>query len=301
MKIFFSAVSSSLSGIIKALLFLVVAFITAWIIKMIVTSLLKRVLPKKLNENNPEFYNSIIAFTSRISYFLVFMLFIPGIFAFMGMEAAVEPVISMMETMVGFVPNLIVAFVIIFIGTELSRLCGTIVAGLIKSAKLEESVSKMIPARKKEVPIAKICSAVTEFLVLVIFIIQAMDVLNLKILDGIGGAVIGYLPHILGAVLILFGCFALDSVIDKALSKKGYLGLSMLAKVIIYVVGVFMILSQLRIAETIVNSVFIIIIAAIATAFAIAFGIGGRDFAHRVLGHFESSLKSQKLLDEHKQ
>ena len=42
-------------------------------------------------------------------------------------------------------------------------------------------------------------------------------------------------------------------------------------------------ITQLGIARTLVDSTFILVIAAVAVAFAISFGIGGRDFAKAVL------------------
>lgn len=46
-----------------------------------------------------------------------------------------------------------------------------------------------------------------------------------------------------------------------------------------------MVLNELGIAKEIVNTAFILIVAALATAFAISFGIGGRDFARKAMDH----------------
>lgn len=53
-----------------------------------------------------------------------------------------------------------------------------------------------------------------------------------------------------------------------------------------------MILEQLHIAQTIVNAGFIIILGAAGLAVALAFGLGGRDFAARQLN------KADKAIDE---
>ena len=55
-----------------------------------------------------------------------------------------------------------------------------------------------------------------------------------------------------------------------------------------YCLAVFMTLNQLGIATSIVNSAFIIILGAAAAAFAIAFGLGGREFAGNVLHKLEN-------------
>ena len=48
-----------------------------------------------------------------------------------------------------------------------------------------------------------------------------------------------------------------------------------------------MVLSELGIAKNIVNTAFVLIVAALAIAFAISFGIGGKEFAGRTLKKLE--------------
>ena len=55
-----------------------------------------------------------------------------------------------------------------------------------------------------------------------------------------------------------------------------------------------MVLNQLGIATKIVNSAFVIILAALGVAFAIAFGIGGRDFAKKTLDDASKKLEENK-------
>ena len=65
-------------------------------------------------------------------------------------------------------------------------------------------------------------------------------------------------------------------------------------KIGILVIGAFMVLNQLGIATKIVNSAFVIILAALGVAFAIAFGIGGRDFAKKTLDDASKKLEENK-------
>ena len=97
----------------------------------------------------------------------------------------------------------------------------------------------------------------------------------------------GYLPNILAAVLILPGCFVCNTMVQKALQKKSRRSAALFCKCGIYAVGGIMILNELGIAAEIVNMVFIILITAFALAFAIAFGIGGRESAGRFLRKLE--------------
>lgn len=117
----------------------------------------------------------------------------------------------------------------------------------------------------------------------VFFIVESFSVLHLSVLTNIGNAIIGYMPYILASALILLACYVCDGLAGKALLKENHTVLAMVSRVAIYTVGIFMVLSELGIAKEIVNTAFILIIAALAVAFAISFGIGGRDFAGKIL------------------
>ena len=84
-----------------------------------------------------------------------------------------------------------------------------------------------------------------------------------------------------------------SSMVEKALRKNGMSTYAVVAKVAIIVVGVFMILSQLGIATAIVNDAFILLVAAVAVAFAIAFGIGGKEFAAKTLKKLEEKKEDK--------
>ena len=54
-----------------------------------------------------------------------------------------------------------------------------------------------------------------------------------------------------------------------------------------------MALNQLGIATDIVNKAFVLIVGAVAVAFAIAFGLGGRDFASKQLDKLEKTVDNE--------
>ena len=63
-----------------------------------------------------------------------------------------------------------------------------------------------------------------------------------------------------------------------------------MVKTIILVIGAFITLYQLGVAPALINAAFIILLGAVGVAFAIAFGMGGRDFAARTMKKFEQKL-----------
>ena len=78
-----------------------------------------------------------------------------------------------------------------------------------------------------------------------------------------------------------------SSLAEKALADAKQPGLARGCKAGIYSIGVFMVLSELGIAPRLVNAVFILAAAALAIAFALSFGLGGRAFAEHLLKKLE--------------
>src|SRR5699024_4247436 len=121
--------------------------------------------------------------------------------------------------------------------------------------------------------------------VLIIFFLaaQALYVIKLDFLVGIATAITAYLPYVLSAVLILGVAFILANIVQKVLlnllSGPATGILAGFAKYTIVVLSVFMALTQLGIATTIVSSAFILVLGGLALAFGLAFGLGGKEFA----------------------
>ena len=126
--------------------------------------------------------------------------------------------------------------------------------------------------------------------------------LFLLMLTGILSAVIAYIPMIIKSLVIaaiaFFGAMFLESFLKKSMPKAKMI--PGLAKALVYVIAGFMILSQLDFATTIVNSAFVITLCALAIAFAIAFGIGGKDFAKKTLDMIEVKKPEAKDDEENK-
>jgi uncharacterized protein ygxB len=62
----------------------------------------------------------------------------------------------------------------------------------------------------------------------------------------------------------------------------------------ILVLGGFMVLNQLTIAPVIINSAFILLVTALALAFALSFGLGDCDFASNLLNKISLGEKEKK-------
>ena len=193
--------------------------------------------------------------------------------------------------MISYLPNvLLYAIAIVIIGAliaEMRKLLADILSGVGTDALFKKLLR--LKNQTAELSISKIGEIVSIFLIL-LFVVEGVNVLNLEVLRFVGEAIIAYLPLAISAIIILgaalFAAYWVESLILNRFSGSKLLAWA--AKAAIIVLAVFMTLNQLGIATSIVNSAFIIILGAIAVAFAIAFGIGGREFAGNVLQQLEN-------------
>jgi small-conductance mechanosensitive channel len=192
-----------------------------------------------------------------------------------------------------FLPNLLGFIVILIVGYVIAR----VVAGITGKAleklgldrRLHESeahnyVEKVLPGASPSKGIA----AVVFWLVFAFFIVAAIGALQIPAVTTFMNQVLAYLPNVIVAILI----FVIASIIAGAVAAAAtrLMGDTPTGKVVagvvpalVMVIAMFMILNQLHIAEQIVTIAFAATMFALALGLALAFGLGGRDVARRLL------------------
>jgi hypothetical protein len=116
----------------------------------------------------------------------------------------------------------------------------------------------------------------------------ALDALGIQALDDFVGTVWAYIPNVIAAFLIFLVAAALAAGIGALVAKT--MGdtttgrvVGTVVPILIMAIAGFMILDQLKIAETIVTITYASLMGAIALGMALAFGLGGREVAARML------------------
>lgn len=146
-------------------------------------------------------------------------------------------------------------------------------------------------AKDRSIDLAKVIGTVAQALIVLFFTVEALYVVNLRILNTIGQAIIQYLPFLFSAVLILGAGLFLANVLANWIENNTNSKISaILIKSVIITFAIFMTLDQLHFATNIVNKAFLLILGGLMVAFAISFGIGGREFARNCLEKLEEKL-----------
>lgn len=294
-------------SLIAAILYLVLAWVLATVVKNIIVKglgklgleewLQKRGLIQSAESGKGS--DGFIQTLGKIAYFIIFILFLPAVFSALNMNSVVAPISEMMTSILNYLPTLLVAAILLVLGLFIAKLVGNLVGNLLRSinaSKFNHYVNFGQNENLIDIPAAT--AWIVRVLIGLFFVVEALSILNLDILNTIGAAVIGYLPLVLSAAIILTLGFIGGNILSKVIVKSTGNNLAAeIVKYLVIIVAVFMTLDQLNFAQSIVNVAFLLILGAVAVAFAIAFGIGGRSFAERQLSKFENKVKS----DNHNQ
>lgn len=233
---------------------------------------------------------------STVVYVLIFVPILATALDTLGVAALSKPIVALLDQVVSFIPNLVTAVLLLVIGGFLAKLIGNLVEKLLETSGINQ-YSKYLSFDEKTAnySLSKVIANLVRCVLGVFFLVQAIAVLNLEVLNAIGFSIIAFLPAIISSLLILaiavIGGNILADFFGKVTNNKF---LAELVRYGLIVLAVFMTLDQLGIAQTIVQSAFTIILSALAVAFALAFGLGGRDFAAKQLDKLDKTINKDK-------
>ncbi|WYP27128.1 mechanosensitive ion channel [Alkalihalobacillus sp. FSL W8-0930] len=236
-----------------------------------------------------------------LSNIVMFVLLVPVItiaLEALNIQMISQPIVSVLDRVIGMIPNIFVAIVLVIVGYYLARFVSGLLVSLLNRTGINSIYGyfgfRPTSDGTPRFQLAEILGQIVKVLIILFFTVEALNVLRLNVLNQIGNAIIVYLPMLVSALLILGLGLVAANLLQQLIAR--YTGSSFSANIVKYVIilfAVFMTLDQLGFATSIVNLAFLLILGSLAVAFAIAFGIGGREFAKRQLSKFENKLESK--------
>ena len=299
---FVSKCLSYIPNIIAALLIVFIGIFVGHIVSQIVSILLAKTkidnLTRKLGSDTVVVKLSSII--GNIVYAIIVMIIIVQALVVLDLEAISTPALAIINSVFSAIPSLLLASVVIGFGVIVANIACNLLANVLIGANFDGLIQKIAPGKETKISLTKITVTTVRVIIMVFIVAQGIEILGLSLLTGILTAVIGYIPMIIKSLVIaaiaFFGAMFLESFLKKTMPDAKTL--PGLAKALVYVIAGFMILSQLDFATMIVNSAFVITLCALAIAFAIAFGIGGKDFAKKTLDKIDSKKEENKDEDK---
>lgn len=235
---------------------------------------------------------------SNVLYGIILIPVITMALEALKIDTLTAPIVTMLNNILVMIPKIFVAIILILIGHYIAKYVGQILTALLNRVGIQRVYSwthKDSDAKAPRLDLAKIIGNTVRALIMLFITVEALSVLKLEVLNNIGTAIILYIPFLLSGLIIMGLGIFVGSFVENAIKKYSNSQLSAkIAKYIVIVFAVFMTLEQIKFASTIVNTAFILILGALSIAFAISFGLGGRDFAKKQLDKLDNCIESKE-------
>ena len=220
-------------------------------------------------------------------------------------ELFLEPLKSTGEKIINLLPSLVGALVILFLGWLLAKILKAALIKLLVAMRFEKfgersGLSKFLSRGDIKHSLADILGTVFFWIIFLFFIYIAADVLKLSLISDLINRIISFIPNLIAAVLIIIIGVLLSSffkgMVKVAATSYDLAHRELLGKIVQYLIiffAVAMSLEELGVATHILVNSVLIIIGAMAFGFALAFGLGSKDVAGKIVNKMLESEKTR--------
>ena len=216
------------------------------------------------------------------------------------------PLLELWDSVVAYLPNVLGAVIIFVLGIIVAAILRSVVVKLVALLRVDELASRLeIKASFERVGIRLHIGALLGWIVkwffIVVALIAATDVLGWDQVTDYLQQVVLYIPNVIIAVIILLAGILLANFVRnivKSAVEAAKLAsadfLSGMAKWAILVFSFMAALVQLQIAPDLIRVLFTGLVAMLALGGGLAFGLGGKEHAHRILERLRKDISSER-------
>lgn len=193
------------------------------------------------------------------------------------------------------IPKIFGFLVIIIVGWIIASAIEKGVVALLRSVKFNNlaersGLADFVARMGVDTDSAGLIGLVLKWFVRLIALVVAFDALGLPAVSEVLRQLLLWLPNVVVALVVLviggLAAKALSNVVRGAASDGGLGNADMLAKVasaLVWTFAIVVAVNQIGIATTLVNTLFMAVVGAIALALGLAFGLGGRETAAEIV------------------
>ena len=224
-----------------------------------------------------------------------------------GVSALQQSFYSLLWNTVNFLPVLLFAIIVIVIGWFVAVWLGWVVAEALRALRVDHAlrqagVDEVVSRAGYRLDSGAFLGALVKWFVILVFLLTTFQVLGLtQVTFFLQQIVIGFIPNVIVAVLIILAAAVLAQVASGVVSGTaraagvagaGFAGT--LARWAIWVFAVLAALNQLQIAPVLTQILSTGVVIALALAFGLAFGLGGQETAARFLEKTRDEMRAGK-------
>ncbi len=207
-----------------------------------------------------------------------------------------------LEGIINGIIVLVFALIVLFIGWLIALGIGQLITRILNVIKFNQyieraGIKEALEKAELKVDAAAFLGTIFKWVVFIIVLSLVAEILGLVKFTGLLQSILGYLPNVIVAVLVFVVAVIVAEILEKVVRaavegvKVGYGSLvGAIIKWSIWIFAILLILDQLGIGSDLIRILFAGIVAMIAIAGGIAFGLGGKDVATEILRDLKQKL-----------
>ncbi|MHB8651665.1 MAG: mechanosensitive ion channel family protein [Minisyncoccota bacterium] len=202
-------------------------------------------------------------------------------------------------------PKILVALIVFIIGWVIGVVLERVIEQIFKALRVDKAleaagVGDLVSRSGFSLNSGRFIGALVKWFIIVVFLIASFNILGLNdVTQFLTLVVVAYLPRVIVASLVLIIAGVLAEVVQKTVSgsaraagvkSPGFFG--GVARWAVWVFAILIALQQLNVVGPLADTIFTGLIAMIALAGGLAFGLGGRDAAARYIEKLRGDISS---------
>ena len=211
------------------------------------------------------------------------------------LDVFVASITSFWTELARFIPQLLAALALLFIGWLLAKIARTGIMRLLRLLNFDRVTERsgleaFLKQAELDVSVSTMLGNLVYWLIILVMIVTVANSLGLHMVADLFNKVVLYIPNVIVAILVLvFGTILarfINRIVFAWLNNVGFSGaltVSTFSEYAMIIFVFFIALEQLQIASELITAAFAIAFGAVGLAFAIAFGLGAKDWAARVV------------------
>src|ERR687883_487272 len=225
--------------------------------------------------------------------------------------AVMTSLAAALALLLGAIPRVIGFLLILIIGWLIAAALARVVSSVLRAVRFNDlaqraGLSGFVQQMGLKTDAAGFVATIAKWFVRLIVLVSAFDALGLPAVSQVLQQLLLWLPNLIVALiaLIIGGLAAngLARLVRGATAESG-LGnpdlLASIARVAVWAFAIVVAVNQIGIATTLINTMFMAVVGALALALGLAFGLGGRDTAAMIVrGWYERGQQAAPKMQQ---
>jgi len=219
-----NALLASVGAFIPSLISAGALIVAAWIIASILRGITRRALraagvDKRVAESTDSDSMPISKALAEAVYWLVWLIFLPPILGALGLESLVEPLVQMFNELLGYIPNILAASIIVLVGWFVAKIVRRVVTSFLVAIGTDEFSDRIgLGKMLGEQNLSGLLGLLTFIVILIPVSIAALEALQMTALTTPLSSMLESIFLAIPAILVAAGILLVAYIFGKLLA-----------------------------------------------------------------------------------